>query len=258
MPTKGGHLSGLQMCRKACALEDGEVHVYRVLLDRRAAEMEAVRRLLSSDEQSRARRYRFARDAERYAVARGALRILLGGYTGAEPQDVVMGYYGNGKPFLEWPASRSPLHFNVSHSHALAVCVFSRMGPLGVDVERIRPLPECHELAARYFSASEQATLAEVPREHRIESFFRCWTRKEAFVKARGDGLGASLTDFDVSLAPGVPARLLRWRDTAGDAIGWKLYDLQTAPGFVGALALCGEAKQVRYWSGPLRRGAAD
>jgi 4'-phosphopantetheinyl transferase len=159
------------------------------------------------------------------------LRRLLGGFLGLEPERVELRYGPHGKPCVEG------LRFNLAHSHELALYAFSRGRELGVDLERIRPLRDAAAIAERYFSAEENAVLRSLPEIQRHEAFFRCWTRKEAYLKALGDGLARPLDSFDVTLAPGEPARLLRVQGAPDEAARWSLLHLDPAPGFVGALA---------------------
>jgi 4'-phosphopantetheinyl transferase len=191
---------------------------------------------LSEDERQRAGRYAFEREWRRFVVARGRLRQLLGERLGARPQDIAFTYGKHGKPALARPYSHSGLSFNLAHSGDLAVYAFAQAQELGVDVEAMRPLADADGIASRFFSATEKQAYQTLASCHRRTGFFNCWTRKEAFVKALGDGLSHALEDFDVSLAPGEPARILRVADTPGDACGWRLESFVPAPGFVGAL----------------------
>lgn len=210
--------------------------------------------LLTAEEQQRAHRYHFERDRRRYAVCRGILRILLGRYTGQEPTDIRLTYGIHGKPALETTYSGERLCFNVSHSHGWAVLAFTLDRELGVDVEMLRPMDTAEGLAKRFFSPRESQVLLGLPIEERAAAFFRCWTRKEAYIKAIGTGLTTPLDQFDVSLAPGEPARLLWVADRPDEVARWSLAHLDPAPGFVGALAVEGKDWQMRSftWGGML------
>lgn len=191
---------------------------------------------LSEDERQRAGRYAFEREWRRFVVARGWLRRLLAERLDARPQDIRFSYGKHGKPALAPPFAHSGLSFNLAHSGDLAVYAFARAQALGVDVEAMRALSDADGIAARFFSATEKNAYQALASCHRRTGFFNCWTRKEAFVKALGDGLSHALDEFDVSLAPGEPARILRVADTPGDACGWRLESFVPAPGFIAAL----------------------
>jgi 4'-phosphopantetheinyl transferase len=232
----------LEPARGVERLGPDEVHVWSVDLDRLP---EAVLgEPLSADERERGRRFRFERDRRRFVTARGLLRRLLGRYLGLEPSRLRFGYGPRGKPFL---AGEDELRFNVSHSGGLALLAFAWDRELGVDVEEERPVEEAEAIARRYFSSWEERELRLLTEVERQAAFFRCWTRKEAFIKATGDGLSRSLDAFDVTLAPGEPARLLRVEGEPEAAFRFWLEDVSPAPGFAGALAVEGrEARVVR------------
>jgi len=219
----------------------GEVHVWRGSLERSPHSVERMRGVLADDERSRADRFRFERDRSRYIVGRGLLRGLLARYTGIAPQELSFGYGEFDKPELEggpW--------FNLSHSGSLALYAFSNVGEIGIDVE-IDSADFAHErVAERFFSAAEVTVLRSLPAEMQARAFLTCWTRKEAFIKARGDGLSLALDSFDVTLGPDVPAALLRteWcRDEPGE---WFMEDLSDRrAGYIAAVALRGEGSRV-------------
>ena len=222
-----------------------EVHVWSADLDRIPEAL--LRDPLSADEQERGRRFHFERDRRRFAATRGLLRRLLGRYLGLDPSRLRFAYGPRGKPFL---AGEDELRFNVSHSGGLALLAFARGREVGVDVERERPVPEAADIARHYFSAWEAAQLRRLRDGERTAAFFRCWTRKEAFIKATGDGLSRSLDAFDVTLAPGEPARLLRVEGEPEAARRFWIEDVSPAPGFAGALAVEGSPARVvcRSW----------
>jgi len=222
-------------------LEAGAVHVWAALLDRPADKTQALRRLLAPDEQARADRFRFDVHRDRYIVARGVLRTLLGRYLAVPPQRVQFVYSAHDKPSL--PGGQ--LAFNVSHSQQVGLFAFCPETAVGVDVEQIRPMPDGEEIAARFFSADDNARFLAVPPAQRDLAFFNCWTRKEAFIKAIGEGLSHPLDVFDVTLQPDEPARILRLHGRAELAARWSLIHLDPADGFVGALALEASPRQV-------------
>jgi 4'-phosphopantetheinyl transferase len=202
-------------------------------------------RWLSPDERQRAARFRFDQDRQRFILHRGILRALLGRYLAVHPRELAFMSGPNGKPALASPFAARGLRFNLSHSQNLALYAFALDREVGVDVEAIRPLDDVEGIARRYFSRAENAALERIVPVQRSEAFFNCWTRKEAFLKATGEGLDRPLDSFDVSLAPGEPARLLATGEPTG---AWSLHDLAPAPGFRAAVAAAGEDWTIHCW----------
>ena len=192
--------------------------------------------LLSDRELERARRFAFDSDRGRYVVARALLRQLLAARLGARPESVELAAGARGKPALTGRCATSDLRFNVSHCEDVAVYAFASGREVGVDVEAVRALPDADDVAALWFSRHEHATYRALEPRDRPLGFFQCWTRKEAFIKALGDGLYHPLDRFDVSLAPGEPARILRVEDVPGDQCPWRLEAFSPVPGFVAAV----------------------
>jgi 4'-phosphopantetheinyl transferase len=222
-------------------LEDGEVHIWRVPLRLDTGVLDRVRLSLSADEGSRANRFVFAADRDSFVAARGILRELLGSYVGTAPAELKFDYGLQGKPALG--PSHPPIQFNLSHSHGLAVYAFARERQLGIDLELIRPEFAGDEIAERYFSSAELEELRALPSEARAEGFFLCWTRKEAYVKARGEGLQIPLASFDVSLTPGKQEEL-----RSEDALRWEIHSFEPGAQYVGAVVAEGRGLHLRYW----------
>ncbi|HXY20397.1 MAG TPA: 4'-phosphopantetheinyl transferase superfamily protein [Gemmatimonadales bacterium] len=227
----------------ASLLRDGEVHVWTLRLDLDRAAQERLEAFLSGAEVERARRFVHQTDRRRYVCAHGLLRLVLSGYVGIRPRDIAFEEGPGGKPRLaEQPGPR----FNLTHSDDLALVAVSRDREVGIDVERIREIGSLRALADACFSPAERAALAAIAGPLRLQAAFAGWTRKEAFLKALGEGLAMPLDSFDVTLVPGEPPRLLRVED-APDAPGrYTLRAVQPAPGYVGALAVEGRATAVR------------
>jgi 4'-phosphopantetheinyl transferase len=194
----------------------------------------------------RAGRFHFARDRDHYTVARAVLRDILGRYLGLAPASLRFKYNPFGKPSLDDGARG--VRFNLSHSGGIALYAVALGREVGVDVEQLKDEMDCGGVAERFFSPSEVAALRTLPPEAQKRAFFDCWTRKEAYVKARGDGLSLPLDSFDVSVAPGEPAALLRTRDDACEASRWTLRELSTEPGYAAALAVEGRDWRLRCW----------
>ncbi|MFN2207085.1 MAG: 4'-phosphopantetheinyl transferase family protein, partial [Candidatus Promineifilaceae bacterium] len=228
-------------------LDENSVHVWCAELDQPQGRVEYYGSLLSSDERERAARFHFDRHRNAYTAGRGMLRVLLGRYLTQPPEDIDISYSHYGKPLL----SDNRLQFNLAHSGGLALFVFTLHDEVGVDIERERDLRDALAIAERFFSPSERAALRELPDSERVPAFFRCWTRKEAFIKAVGEGLSYPLADFDVTLAPGEPARLLSIRGSEEEARRWSLQSLDLPAGNFGAVALQNPAMQLERWRFP-------
>ncbi len=233
-------------------LADDEIHVWCAGLDKLVSDLPAFAGPLSESERKRADRFQFDRDRNRFIVRHGLLRMILGRYLNIEPARVAFAYESRGKPLLHGPAVTPPFHFNLSHSNGLALIAGTRQAALGVDVERVRFIPEADQIAAKFFSPREGAMLHAIPAEQKMEAFFHCWTRKEAYLKATGEGIADALPRIEVSLSPGQPARLLRINGDTQAASLWSLSALAPAPGFVGAMAIkTGRLKLACWrWSG--------
>lgn len=233
----------------ALALGGSKVHVWRAELDRPAAYVDGMLRTLREDERARADRFYRSEDRARFICTRGTLRTLLGRYLGEEPGGLRFEYNRHGKPYLAEGQGAGPaLCFNVSHSEGYALLAFTRGRELGVDLERIQPGFAHEELAGRFFSAREVSSLGGLPRDLRAAAFFTCWTRKEAYIKARGQGLSIPLDTFEVSLAPGEVAALLRADEDPHGAGHWSLRDLPAVPDFAAALAAEGADWELKCW----------
>ena len=185
-------------------LESGEVHVWQAPLEQPEAVLLSLKQMLSHDELDRARKFHFERDRHHFIVARGVLRTLLGRYLHRPPAQLQFSYNAQGKPLLDMPVLREPLHFNLSHAHELALFAFSYVGPLGVDIEYMRSGVSAEQAARVSFSPREQALLLALPLTERREAFYSCWTRKEAYIKGRGTGFSLEPHLFDVAFLPGL------------------------------------------------------
>ena len=221
-------------CSFPPSAHSAEIFVTRLDANRDTVCNESV--LLSDVERQRASRFVRERDRERFILGRAMLRRLLGARLRipATAVEVVIGPHG--KAALGPQLRRSGLRFNVSHCADVAAFVFAWGREIGVDVEAVRAIPDADSIAQQFFSPREIDAYFALPVSHRPLGFFNCWTRKEAFVKAVGDGLGFGLDRFDVSLDPGAPARLLRVDGDPAERCGWVLGDFDPAPGFVGAV----------------------
>ena len=222
-----------------------DVHVWRVPLDDETR-VESYWALLDDEERRRATR--FVRDVHRrrFIAAHGALRTILAGYLDARPTALAFVNGEHGKPALRDVTGRPPVEFNLSHSDDLALVAVARAHPVGVDLERWSEV-EHLELAERFFSPGERSALralAHAP--HLVEAgFFAAWTRKEAYLKATGQGITRGLHHFDVALAPGEPARLLADRLDDQATARWAMFALDPAPGYSAALVVASPVGEV-------------
>lgn len=223
-------------------LPDRAVHVWRVRTQAPSAVAERLELLLGDDEKSCAAQFRFDRLRESFVIARGVLRILLGHYLKASPISIQFKYGSRGKPALAAPAR---MDFNMSHSGGLAVFAVAASCEIGVDLEQIRPLQDMQSIADRFFCSEEAAELRSLPANQRERGFYLCWTRKEAYIKAIGDGLSAPLDGFCVSLQPSQAARFVHIAHDTSAAEAWTLHDLQLAPNYAAALAYRGTERPV-------------
>jgi len=225
-----------------------EIHVWCAGLDKLATELPEFASPLSESERKRAAQFRFDRDRNRFIVRHGVLRMILGSYLSIEPARVTFSYESRGKPLVSVPVTAPSFHFNLSHSNGLALIAVTRRAALGVDIECVRIVPEADQIAAKFFSPHETAVLNAIPAEQKMEAFFHCWTRKEAYLKATGEGIADALPRIEVSLTPGQSARLLKINgETIAESL-WTLNALAPAPGFVGALAIKADSVRLACW----------
>ncbi len=230
-------------------LPAGAVHVWHTSLSVPARRLDLLRATLSHEEIERARRFRFALHRDRFIVSRGLLRVLLGRYLDLPPRQVPVIHTLRGKPALAAPMP--DLSFNLAHSGDTVLYAFTRGRAIGVDVERIRSGLSTDRIAARFFSAREAAELRALPPEERQKAFFRCWTRKEAILKAIGQGLAIGLDRFTVTLVPGQPARIVDSPPDFPDAARWSLHDLDGVAGCAAAVAVLGPIDELCCWRSP-------
>jgi 4'-phosphopantetheinyl transferase len=232
-------------------LANDEIHVWCFPLDGSAHQDASFWALLSAEEHNRATRFHFEKDRHRYVVAHGVLRQLLSRYTTYAPEQFEFDLGRNGKPSLPKAYGGDQLQFNISHSHNMGLCAIANHRDLGVDLEWMRPLPDLAQIAQNFFSPSEREQLFQLDESLQVTAFYHCWTRKEAYIKACGDGLSLPLDQFDVALLPGQPARFLALNGSEREAEGWFLRGLLPADNFVGAVAVPGINWTVKCWKWP-------
>jgi len=225
-------------------IQKNEVHVWTASLAHPEIEVERMSTLLSYDERIRAGRFCFVEHAIRYTVARANLRRILSRYTDLDPSLLQFQYTANGKPFL----ANAPIRFNLSHSSDLAVVAVTRDREVGIDIERIRRDDDLLDAAEHYFAPVERANLRSLSAEEQCLGFFRCWTRKEAYLKARGDGLSLDLHSFSVSLGLDEPAALIASAEGPAELRRWKFAHLNLHDDYAAALAVEGQMCELRLY----------
>ena len=221
-----------------------EIHVWSMRLDLPHVVLSRLESTLSPEEASQAGRFRFAADRDRYVAAHGLLRVLLANYLGTSPGRVALIAASGGKPRVARPES---LRFSLSHAATMALVAVSADREVGIDLEQIGEVDDLGRLAETCFSPAEVATLASLPKSQRLRAFYAGWTRKEAFLKATGDGLSRPLSSFAVSLPPDEPPRLLHVQGDPRAPERYWLVALEPAAGYVGALAVDGPPATIRW-----------
>ncbi len=227
-------------------LSTSSIHIWQFPLTIPDGSLNNFAALLSEDERARAARFRFEKDARRFTVARATIRSILGSYVRTPGRDLRFDYSNYGKPALT--DATTDIRFSVSHSGELAMLAVTRSCEVGVDLEAIRDNVEIDKLAERYFSEYEHAFLRKISLDRRLRAFFRCWTSKEAFLKAQGFGLSRSLESFDVEVNPKLRARLLATRPNTDEAETWSLYDIPTEENYAAAVAWEGSITEIKIF----------
>jgi 4'-phosphopantetheinyl transferase len=211
-----------------------EIRIWPVWLRAEADEADACRAVLDAEETAAFGR-RSGKVASEYLFSHAVLRFLAGGYASVAPAEVHFAFGSKGKPRID--TMPAPFHFNVSHSGGAAIFAFTRDCEIGIDIEQIRPFADMSDIARHYFCREETAQLSSLDEASQVEAFFRCWTRKEAYIKAEGEGLSLPLDGFQVTLLPGqAPCFVHIGNDTQAER-AWTLHALDVIPGCAGALA---------------------
>ncbi len=227
-------------CLRSLMLEENVIHIWRATLDLPSSGFQDLQRTLSIDEYARADRFRHHRDRNRFIVARGLLRVILASYLQRDPSRLRFRYGPHGKPALNMKSTGEAPSFNLAHSDGIALYAVTRGRELGVDLERIRPDRADTEVAKHFCSPMEMAALRALPKDRRPEAFFACWTRKEAYIKARGGGLSISLKQFSVAISGEESPVLLHHDGNHSERSRWSLLGLNLYQGWAAALAVEG------------------
>jgi 4'-phosphopantetheinyl transferase len=229
-----------------CQLANDEVHVWRIPLAQTDSKIQFLAKFLSPDEQIRSANFYFDRDRRRFTVSHAMLRIILGHYGSMRPEQIRYEYNPFGKPVLAAELNGMQACFNLSHSNDLALLAVTQNREVGIDLEFVRPIPEAEQIAAKTFAGRENAAIQTQPEELKTQAFFNCWTRKEAYIKAVGDGLSRPLNDFEVSVDS--DPKLLHVRGLPEEVVRWSFHAFIPAAGYIAALVVNGENDKVSFW----------
>lgn len=215
-------------------LAANEVHIWTMPTQAAEAALNELERILCEDERERASRFHFRHLRDSFVITHGVLRSVLAGYLDLPAQEISFALGARGKPAV---SHISQLQFNLTHSDTMAAIAVLTDCEVGLDLERLRPIEDMEEIARRYFCAEEAAEILELPAVERDRAFFRCWTRKEAYIKAIGDGLSCPLDSFQVAIEADAQPRLVHIAGDRAAAAAWTLHDLPLAPEYIAAVA---------------------
>jgi 4'-phosphopantetheinyl transferase len=231
------------------ALRNGEIHLLCAAPSAFSHSLSRFRSLLAPPELERAAKLHFPADRDSYTIRHGLRRLLLSRYLQQDPLRIEFVYGKAGKPEIK--NDGLSLFFSESHSAGLALFAVTCMSPVGVDIEWVRPIPEFDKIAAHYFSAHEVRALRNLPLDDRMTAFYSCWTSKEAYLKATGEGIGAGLNKVEITLDQSLRAVALHVTGSSRAQSTWRLQAFSPAPGYVGAVAVNGNVPSVSQWRLP-------
>jgi 4'-phosphopantetheinyl transferase len=228
-------------------LTDSDIHVWRFSIEPPQQELESLFLLLSPDEKTRAERFYFERDRNRFIAARGLLRTIIAGYVDMPPSQIEFVYGNFGKPALKSQPQGKALEFNLSHSQDLALYIFNRNRQVGIDVEHVRSMPDMDNFAEQFFSSREIELINSLSGEQKNDAFFKLWTGKEALLKANGGGLTIPLSYMEISLDADGSVTLRSIDGDRKQAARWRLESFMPAAGYRASLAVEGCDGQVVF-----------
>lgn len=237
-----------QMPPRELRLGQGEIHIWRASLTIPNTEVRELFATLQMEEQRRAQQFAFEHLRRRFVIAHGLLRDILVRYLPAKAEEIRFSYSEFGKPSVVKPQEGRTLNFNMSHSHKWVLIAIAQTRRIGVDVEKIRAELPLTEISQRIFAPEESAALRRLPEGLRPIAFFKCWTAREAYVKATGDGLARSPDTFSVSITPGGDVQRVKDDDAAGQGSVWTLHGLCVDPGYAATLVAEGRDFELHCW----------
>ena len=229
-------------------LSEDEIHIWAACIDVAPTVSAALAVSLSEEERTRANRFRFRQHQSRFIAGRGLLRAIVSHYLQIEPARVEFKYNSEGKPELTRPFDGSGIHFNLTHSEDLVLIAVTTIGPVGIDVERVRVNKDAKELVNWFCSPRERELFETLAAQEKQLAFFNLWTRKEALLKATGEGIAQLLSQVEVTFRPGEPARFIAVSGDSERGSRWSVYNLSPAPHFVAAVVIQTEDAQLRLW----------
>jgi 4'-phosphopantetheinyl transferase len=243
-------MSGWHTVSTAPQLCEGEVHIWQVSLDVADGHWQVLMSLLPDDEQAKASRFHFVKHRRRHTVSRAALRTLLGQYLKLPPPAIEFTYNAHGKPRLA--DERLRIKFNVSHTEEIMLVAFAIDSEVGVDIESVLRDVDYVDIGKRWFSPLESRTLLSMPENQRIDAFFRAWSRKEAYIKARGEGMSHPLCQFTVTMDELEP-RLIEHQDDPRETSRWRFIDIDVAQNYQATVVVESSDWKVNYYRGGKR-----
>jgi 4'-phosphopantetheinyl transferase len=229
-------------------LSEDEIHIWASCLDVARTALTVFAASLSKEERIRAKKYRFRRHQYRFIAGRGLLRAIVSQYLHIDPAKLVFEYNSHGKPEVTRQFNSSGIHFNLSHSDDMALFAVTIVGPVGIDIERLRLIKDAGELVNWFCSPRERELFQNLDSREKQRAFFHLWTRKEAFLKATGEGISRLLNQVEVSFRPREPAQLIAVLGESKRATRWSIHGLSPAPGFVAAVAIQAKNVRLRCW----------
>lgn len=222
------------------------VHIWVIDLNITEDEISFLKNVLSEDEIIKASKFRFQKDKNCSIITRGALRILSSKYLDLKPEDIVFEYGEFGKPDFKM---NTKLKFNISHSGDMAIIGFVLHDDIGVDIEHMKSDFDVLDIASNYFSNSEIDSLKKLPIENYVKGFYRCWTLKESFIKAKSLGLSFPLDSFSVSIDSDEETELLETKWSKKEKDLWKLFTFYPKENYIGAVSIKGKIKSINYYT---------
>ena len=221
-------------------------YIYFINFDISKHEISSLKNYLSEDEIIKASKFRFQKDKNASIITRGALRLLSSEYLNIKPEDISFKYGEYGKPDYDFETN---LKFNVSHSGQVAIIGFVLNDDIGVDVEEIKTDFDVLDIVSNYFSKTEIKSLKKLPKENHTKGFYRCWTRKESFIKAKANGLSFPLDSFSVSIDSDEKTELLETKWDSTEKESWKLFTFSPQENYIGAVSIKGNINNIKYFT---------
>jgi 4'-phosphopantetheinyl transferase len=228
--------------------EPSQVHLLAASMNDFMEQAALLGSLLSDTEQSRAKRFRFAKDRNRFIIRHGLLRVILGRYLKHPPREIEFQLGAYGKPEIRLDESQTPFFLNISDSGDIVVFAFTIACPIGIDVEQTREISGIEGIAHRFFLSRETHVMMALPRDAQLEAFYACWTRKEAYLKATGEGIAKSLKKVEVTLAPSEYAGVVSVDGDPSAREQWQLQPFIPATGYVGCVAYRHPKLELKKW----------